>query len=1489
MTQQRQVNKPIKINQDKDPKYLGQDEARYMLNVERNIGGGTKSVSGKKTPFPANELICITEVEEGTPYSIGSFKSDLTNEVYSFYYNDGGIHYILRVNEDKSCEIVYQGECLSFSADPKHAIEDWRVYLKYDKFCAHQGGKQLIWTDGLNPIGMIDVEASIATNNFTSYFFNYCNTPCAAIQMCVPEICGAPVGEFMPLEGDQIDLNNAVIDEGIQIAIQHVYYDQRASEWSDISSLLFLDAKGCFDTEEGLPRCIKFRIPIGNPLVDKIRVAKRSNNSPNWVLVDTVEKYEEYTSEGQQWYERELADLLNYSDDDCSFDYIFCNDKGCEPIDPNQFSRRIFNPIPREAQGLIRIKDGLGFYNYVKGNCPLLESETKKFEISLDCEDVANCVQEYETVTFYAIVHQFVDNLNQPVYRMGGELLDTDDDIADTAFFGGIMTQFIGSSPTPEAKYDQFFRSKTRNFIAYIDGTDYWVEMEQWKASANFLNTEKTGILSGMDIGGNSLSFEGQRLNGQFYFQKGEFRVPKGMKGFIRLVSHKKTTGIGSAQDTSTFVNGTIPTLTTYSGTSNITSSVNKKAHEVYFDTCAGSVEVAETFVIMDGDIDNTTGNHSSSSYGGYVKDANNAPVPGAEIWQDGGLFSTTDHNGFYHFYNYEGHNTPISVEVRVEQSSSGAFVNVQTVILANNYNYSERDIAIDTAGYLVNYYEDVSIPVKDCDGNPVGGIRVSLTGNKSALSDAITGIANFKVRNYSSRNRIVRGVVMNNNGCFTLDCEGVCNPCMPSTALTALSSSFEGVPYINIALATDLNLLSATINKKGLKAGGRYPFGLVAQGNCGRISAVYPITVMSGSVTAEDSFLNVPKTQEKGTLSFCNINYDATGLVLPEWTTCVKIVRGLNLNNYELQWIVDKIERLSDGKIRLTVQSLNDYNALYNFNTNTNYQYLEGDRVEFITNGDGSIFDTSTFGLLNYLILSPYHDMVLSGEENAPAEFFNQILIQDDGSLDGLTEGAKIELQRPKDCTVENSAFFEIAVALEVIEVSGQMILAEPTGSFETFDTYLVQRQIGRNASQPFEHRNPSDFWGDKLLGISDIGKPHFVNKFENEKRWGRNITINNVGQFNRFGDFEKTLNAAEHGDITSMGIYDGQIVIAIGEKDNGMFSVADDFVRIANDGTIRASSPDEIISDTQPKVQGQFGCQYEHIGSVFYGDGFVTWADVAKGAYVKHDFNVAKDIAEGQMNSYFRQKWAIMQAFNGTSLSDVERYRFITGFNYFTNALQLTMKPLNGEGINNQKDFLLQDNETILIEPRTEEFLTAASYTPEGYSNLNVNDANGCAFICFRGNSIYLHPIKSTVYNRFFGEAVDMVATIAVNDNPDIIKRVVALEIQDSLMWFVSKVLVDRTSFESEIPPIKMTKQEDKWVGSFLSDKNSKGGLYATDSVASKPRGYFILATLVRDNTDALKVNTTNDAKRILFSTLDMILFKYFYSAQSGFVQNL
>jgi hypothetical protein len=246
-------------------------------------------------------------------------------------------------------------------------------------------------------------------------------------------------------------------------------------------------------------------------------------------------------------------------------------------------------------------------------------------------------------------------------------------------------------------------------------------------------------------------------------------------------------------------------------------------------------------------------------------------------------------------------------------------------------------------------------------------------------------------------------------------------------------------------------------------------------------------------------------------------------------------------------------------------------------------------------------------------------------------------------------------------------------------------------------------------------------------------------------------------------------------------------------------------------------------------------------------------------------------------------------MQAFNGTSQLDINRYRFVTGFNYHTNALQLTMKRLTGANTYNTQDYLLSESETILIEPRMEEFLTMASYAQDGYSNLNIKDANGSGFISFAGASVYNHPIKSNVYNRFNGVAVDRVVMIAINQEPDFIKRGVGIEIQSNKMYFVSRVKVDDASFQSIIPPIRMEKQEDKWVGSFLSNINSSGGLFAVGQVATKPRGYYILFTLVRDNTDNLKYNTTDNAKRVLFDELDMVLSKYFNSSQSGMQENL
>ncbi len=1463
------IHKPVRLNMDVDPKYLSEDASFYILNSERNLNGVTGTL-GKTTPLAANEVLCELEQPGGENYSVGSHNAILVNETYDWVYNSNGTHYIKRIKGDGECEIVYHDPCLELSADPKHSVEQWRAGIRLEKVCANRHGKYLVWANGLENIGYLDVEAAIATNNFTTPFFNICPDPCAYWQLCVPDPCGCLKAEWVPLPESEVSLTNHLVDVGVKIMFRQIYYDLRATEWSTPSSLYFQDSKGCFDNSLGFSRCLKMRVPVGNPMVEKIEIAYSLDNGVTWLLYDTIEKYKKYNSSQQYWYQRDLSEQVSstFSEEDCAFDYYFCNDKQCQPIDAVEISR-VYNPIPRFAQGFIRIKDSYGFYNYITGNCPVDKNEIDKFSVGINCES-EDCDTEYATVTVRAVIYNFEHDRMQFVYRLGGANDSVPDDISDTAMFGGLQPALDGGFDTG---YDQEFVQKTRNFIVYIDGTEYWAQMKQWYSDASFTNVYETGIISAMDSVKTKNRFRRAAQNGEFLYQEAKIKVPKGTKGFLRLASNKAT---GNDQDTSTYVIGILNNLSDYRG--NQISGYDNTVEDIYFDTCDGDVVLREAFVIQDNAVD-TAASVSASAYYGYIKDANGRPVEGATMYVSGAPMSITDFNGFYHFYKFPGINGNIQIDVEVETScsTSGGFSIIESFIASGQAGASTQvDYTITSEAYKNGFYAIIKQQINDCNGQGIGGIRVSISGSKYAVTDG-TGEATFRIRNFASRDRSVRTVAIDFNGCFTLNCDNQCSACMP-TNTSATTPCYQYKPEIDL-VAFVLNKLAATQNKIGLKAGGNYPMGFVVKWPCGKQSAVNEI----GS-------LNIPKTQEKDKLGFCSFTYNGTGMVLPEGASCIDIVRGINLNTYELQWIVDSIERTGNNKIKLTIQSLNDYNAKYLFKTNTVYQWIKGDRVEFIRNGDGAILTTAVNGLLNYLTVSPANDEEASGissEDNA--NYFNQLLIDDDGRLDAITPGAIIELQRPKECQTQPT-YYSICATLQI---GADRKLEIPTGTFDSFDTFLVSRQIdyvdskGNNVTLPsqlFEHRNPSDFWGTDQ-GMSDIGKAYFINKFENERRFGRNISLNAPGQFNFFGDLVKTFEAPEQGDITAAFIVDGQIILAVGEFDSFMAQASNDLVRVGSDGVIRAASPDQVISEAQPKLLGQYGCQYPHVGSVYFGDGYAQWCDVNKNAYVTHDYNVAVDCSLGKMQTYFKRRYREMQANNETEADFLNHYRFSTGLNGVTNALALTIKKLRHSGINNDHKPFISPNSTTLYHQPSKDFLGFASFTQESYSMINLLDERGCAFISYLNGVPYLHPVIPEKFNEFNGVAVDRVVGVAINKFPEKIKIPISLELQDDIMWFVSEVTTTDTPFRSEIPPIKLKKEERKWNASFLKDINSRGGLYS----GKNARDYAILVTFVRDNTDGLKYGTINDSKRILYDELDLIIFKWQLSEQSGMTENL
>jgi hypothetical protein len=1444
---------------DSSQKYLDAESAFYLLNCERylTINGQKRGTLGKTGPIAANYVACDMQQPGGENYAVQSYYSKETNELYSWVYNTNGVHYIQRINGSGECEVVYHGPCLQLSAEPANAITQFRAYLRVEKICANRDGKSLIWVNGLHEISMLDVEASIATENFTTPFFQRCVDECAPLRMCVPDPCGCLKGEFSPLDPTEIGLTNFLLDVGIKASYQFVYYDGRKSIWADPSTLYFQDTKGCFDTSTGYPRCIKFRVPIGNPLVEKINFAFNKGGD-TWYIADTIDKYKKYNNTQQKWYERELSEAItgnNYSDGDCAFDYFFCNDKKCDTIDPLEFGR-VFNPIPRSPQGFFTIEDSLAFYNYIAGNCPIDKKEIEKIRITPNCVNEESCDTAFATVKFYAVIHNRAHNRNQFIYRLGGDSSNSPDDLTETAYFGGLN---LGLSGGFEVGYDQQFREETRNFIAYVEGTDYWDVGKQWKAHAFFTNKEEWGTIGNMDDVNTRNRWRRATRNGEFFYQQFEIKVPKGTKGFLRLSSHQST---GNDQDKSTFVIGIINDITVYKGDDDIDGHTDFTLEELYFDTCNGDVEILDAFVIDDNATD-SGGENKSSAYYGYIVDKNNKPVEGAQIFVGVLQVSTTDHNGFYHFWQQPGENDAIDILVKVEQDCY-TFSTIVTMSVQGSVGFNTpHDQTIDNQPYADGFYVNVNQKVQDCNGFGVAGIRVAISGSKYAVTGS-DGIARFKIRNYSTRDREVRTVVMNNNGCFSRDCDGNCHPCMP-TSTSATTSCYMGLPTVTMSAGT-IDKSSALSNRYGLKSGGAYDFAAVVRFGCGKISAAYPI-----------SRINIPRTQEKGQDGFCTFGFNANGMALPQDATCFDIVRTANINPFELQWIVDEIERTADGKIKLTIQSLNDYNEKYLFKTNTIYQWLANDRVEFISNGDGSIFDIEEHGLLNYLTISPFNDEQVSGTDESPADFFNQLLINDDGKLSSLTKGAKIELQRAKECTTE-PAYFSICVSIPVIDG----VLAVTSGVFNTFDTYYVNRTIGNFPSQKFEHHSPSDFWGTRL---TDVGRAYFENKFENEQRFGRNISLNAPNEFNYFGDRVKKLNPKSHGDIIAMWLVDDKIGLCISEIDNSLFQVSDDLLRVDRDGTVRAVGADNIISDTEPKISGTFGCGYDHIGGIEFGDGWVTWFDVKAGSLIKHDYQLAKPMDEGKCQEYFRRRAQEIETHNIVQSDPLNKYRIITGNNRHSGAQYMTIKRLRDNAIYNHKSSFQQGNDTIAFHPIAEDFLGMVSFVPEAYGGLDLFDGRGCMFITFFNGIPWVHPLIPTEFNKFFDVPVDRVIGFVINKFPEKEKVAIAMEIQDETMWFVHDVTTDKPGYRSEIPPIKVKKDGRKWNASFLGNINSRAGLYADE----RPRGEYVAVTLVRDNTQALAYNTVDNAKRVLYDEIDQIITKFSMPEQSGMTGNL
>lgn len=405
---------------------------------------------------------------------------------------------------------------------------------------------------------------------------------------------------------------------------------------------------------------------------------------------------------------------------------------------------------------------------------------------------------------------------------------------------------------------------------------------------------------------------------------------------------------------------------------------------------------------------------------------------------------------------------------------------------------------------------------------------------------------------------------------------------------------------------------------------------------------------------------------------------------IFPDWVKYVKPCRTQNLNidrslemGY-LQFGITDVKFLKyDGtvgvpatdiikKVSFTLTNLITYNTNYFENTTTTYTWTEGDRVQFIRNGNGTYFNFATYGLI---------DKALSTDPAAPDVNF---LCDYSSSLLTLVSGAWVELYTPsKEDQID--IYYEIGDFIPTTGDQSNNQLGVATTVLKTFDTYpifwgqpplfpYVNTAVTDAGVTPFEHHSIYA-QGTVPSNGEDIGRVNIVNKDARQLWYPARIRKSDAYLPNTFynglstvrdDDFDKTDLNRENGGITQFGS-DGYKLYVFQEDMVVGAMMSKQLVSLA-DGGQQLITVNKFFSD--PTIfNGTFGLQDSE--SYVEADGLMFFIDTKRAAIVKFDGNQLVDIArEGMVKSYAEAKLKYIYNYNKNEYLNQTCCWDVTGF---------------------------------------------------------------------------------------------------------------------------------------------------------------------------------------------------------------------------------
>lgn len=1510
--QELSVIRPSYVSTDPDELKTPPDAGKFIKGLKfgggknGNLPTGTGSSSPGGENFkvqaacPSNIAACKIPFPEGTNKCIGAYEAVELNKIFYLNHNSNSKHALYMIDGDTlQCQKVVVTPDFKFSLDPAFNIPAHKVHVRVYYAANPDGGKRVkemhfIYTDSNEWQKWINVLAGIRSDGFNATLYPYwtVHAPHFDTQELIdyptrpPMFC--PTFKDLPLDGNDIGKKNPHLNKSVQLAYAFLMTDGRFTTFSPYSLPFYHRQNTCNINNTNLTRCLEFTLYAGSPLVEKIYIFRRFCGG-TWSLYEIIDRFTSCGDNdpvliGDEYWKR-VGSWAGYNYDSVTntIKYKYCGDQECAIINQED-ANRFQTDIPITSVCMTPAGDNILLANNKYFYDPLSCDTLKSIRILVNQPPASGaCNVKNVKITLYSFMGR--DGFQSCfAYTKGDDKM---------VRFGGVSINSNNNLEIDESDSNVFNLNYADNKgqVCFFRGTPYYAIGKQYKVDKAGVKT-LVGII---DIGIQSQKDYAADIlrNGGIFLWQYDFIVPAG-KYIASLAAHDCNLA-ADYQSTSSPVFG-------------ISNSQNKPAHlsqltlsalvsdrkEMEIDACAGDVDIFHNgkdvfhvfvpYQYSAGGVNRwryITGNvreEKDSKIG--VELLLNEPTNGEDQYKRSGKY--TDHNGFYFAYTARG----------AARESNVSFRGKFNCILNNDEKFRTSGLPSDSSGYFPNtnvIVADVNGgafgkcnrilvrgKITDCDGGAgLSGVAVTITRGGTTYT---TSDGTFELVVHNSYEGIRNDKIYFNasGACIFAGCNCECTPIIfYSDASVPCVSCVERI----YPTAVSQTLRVVVSNQRTLKGGGRYGVGVIGYDLAGRATLINHI-----------QYIDIPTFMERGNFLPVSLQWELLGnLNLPPHIKYVSFFRTNNLNfESHLQWVGDKIEFLdtkgdvvnsASGAVRarVTIQSLNDFNVANRFSSLTKYQFVSGDILRVMDDGDGNMFNpANTNGLMDYQILGTnWNDLPPTGiaGDNPPITDGKSFIIPFDKRLEGLKDkcGFWIEIMRPKECK-DKEPYCEICGMYPVID--GEIIGGQKKGDLNTWDTYYQSRFFkvndcaGKAFIHPFESSSITDFWGENCGSCGRIS----IKDDTVVQRWYPDDIIKsdnyiNEGGYNGLGTFReknrKKLTGQEWGGIVAIHA-ERNIIFLICQNDWHILDFNFNVARVTNEGLIVANLP-ESLSDSNQKVGNNYGCMYEHTAAVIFHDGVALWPDGANRSWILSDYQTAVEISAIDNKFYFQDKFKHILDHN-KSLSPEDYlpnlYEVCAGVDRGQSELHVTFRPRRDHSenvdafFNDLREVKMNYQETFVFNLEQKKWTRWAHFTPEFYCSLH-NIKNGSDMITFVNGQPYYHNSKDAVgFNNYYGIQGEMVLEgVIINDeDKEKVDQSVVINSND-MMFYVDRMYTNEQNSLSYIPPAYMKKKGNIWYSEILADMNSYPNpdptfAYRAMLIDGKAiRGKFVRCRLVSD----------------------------------------